>query len=78
MDGDADHDNEDRNIKDYIESMDKELECEKGLSRLLNTNDTDNDELSLNLNLVSNAIESYSSQFGLSGPVSNILKSLGI
>jgi hypothetical protein len=76
--GDTDHDNEDQNIKNYIESMDKELECEKDLSRLLATNDTDDDELSLNLNLVSNAIESYSSQSGLSGPVSNILKSLGI
>jgi hypothetical protein len=36
------------------------------------------DELDIDLNLVSNALESYSSQLGLSGPVSNILKSLGI
>ncbi len=36
------------------------------------------DDLDIDLNLVTNALESYSSQLGLSGPVSNILKSLGI
>jgi hypothetical protein len=36
------------------------------------------DELDIDLNLVTNALESYSSQLGLTGPVANILKSLGI
>ena len=36
------------------------------------------EELSIDLNLVTNALESYSSQLGLTGPVSNILKSLGL
>jgi hypothetical protein len=81
---DVNHDNEDKNLKEYIKSMDCELQCQKGLSRLHTSDPYEhedsegNDDLELNLNLVSNAIESYSSQFGLSGPVSNILKSLGI
>lgn len=36
------------------------------------------EELDIDMNLVTNALESYSSQLGLTGPVSNILKSLGI
>lgn len=35
-------------------------------------------DLDIDMNLVTNALESYSSQLGLSGPVSNILKSLGL
>ena len=60
-------------IDSYMNSMDAELKTQQGLSRL----ETD-EELNLDLNLVSNALESYSSQMGLSGPVSNILKSLGL
>ena len=61
--------------------MDNELSNEKELSHFNTYDDSDDDYheiLNLDVNLVSNAIESYSSQLGLSGPVSNILKSLGI
>ena len=47
----------------------------KNLSRL---NTKEHEDLELDLNLVSNALESYSSQLGCTGPVSNILKSLGL
>lgn len=78
-------DDENRNLKEYIKSMDNELDSEKNLSHLKTYGDEededDDDEnvmLNLDVNLVSNALESYSSQLGLTGPVSNILKSLGI
>lgn len=61
----------------YMNKMDAELKDNKNLSRL----DADKDQsgdLDLDLNLVSNALESYSSQLGCTGPVSNILKSLGL
>lgn len=61
-------------LKNYMGSMDNQLKDNKDLSR---PKDAD-DELDLDLNLVSNALESYSSQLGCSGPVSNILKSLGL
>lgn len=61
-------------LKNYIGSMDNQLKDNKNLSR---PKDTD-DDLDLDLNLVSNALESYSSQLGCTGPVSNILKSLGL
>ena len=60
-------------IKNYIDLMDEELKGEKDLSRKENS-----DDLDLDINLVSNALESYSSQLGITGPVSNILKSLGL
>jgi hypothetical protein len=41
-------------------------------------NNANKDDLDIDLNLVTNALESYSSQLGLSGPVSNILKSIGL
>ena len=63
------------NLQNYMCSMDEELKSQSNLTRFDNKN---NDELELDLNLVSNALESYSSQLGLTGPVSNILKSLGI
>jgi hypothetical protein len=62
-------------VKDYMESMDEELKSLKDLTRLDQTNSNVNKDLDLDLNLVSNALESYSSQMGLTGPVSNILKS---
>jgi hypothetical protein len=73
-------------LKNYMSSMDEELREQKNLSRLdTNTSSTKQsskqnpvDDLDIDLNLVTNALESYSSQLGLSGPVSNILKSLGI
>ncbi len=65
-------------VKDYMESMDEELKSLKDLTRLDQTNSNVNKDLDLDLNLVSNALESYSSQMGLTGPVSNILKSLGL
>ena len=60
----------------YMNTMDAELEDNKNLSRL-DVKDQHGD-LDLDLNLVSNALESYSSQLGCTGPVSNILKSLGL
>ncbi len=69
-------DAESRNLKSYMISMDDELRENKGLSRLETLNEGEG--LDLDLNLVSNALESYSSQLGCTGPVSNILKSLGL
>lgn len=63
------------NLKSYMSSMDSELKENKNLSRL---ETKENEDLDLDLNLVSNALESYSSQLGCTGPVSNILKSLGL
>jgi hypothetical protein len=80
-----DEDDENKNLKEYIKAMDNELESEKDLAHFKTYGDTEDEEeenddrmLNLDVNLVSNAIESYSSQLGLTGPVSNILKSLGI
>jgi len=67
--------NEQNNFKNYMGSMDEELKDIKNMSRL---ETKENEELDLDLNLVSNALESYSSQLGYTGPVSNILKSLGL
>ena len=71
----------DSSLKNYMTSMDEELREKKGLSRLEMSGgkgNRDEQELDIDLNLVTNALESYSSQLGLTGPVSNILKSLGI
>lgn len=74
-------------LKNYMGAMDEQLREEKNLSRddttassssNNNSNKEPPQELDIDLNLVSNAIESYSSQLGLTGPVSNILKSLGL
>jgi hypothetical protein len=62
-------------LSGYINAMDAELKEAKNLSRL---NTKEHEDLELDLNLVSNALESYSSQLGCTGPVSNILKSLGL
>lgn len=64
----------DKKLKSYMDSMDEELKTQKDLNRL----GDNKEDLELDLNLVSNALESYSSQMGLTGPVSNILKSLGL
>ncbi|RNA37493.1 Ecdysoneless -like protein [Brachionus plicatilis] len=66
-------DEDEPSLQNYMDSMDSELREVKNLSR-----STKSDDLDIDLNLVSNALESYSSQLGLSGPVSNILKSLGL
>jgi len=63
----------DENIQNYMNLMDEELKEQRDLAY----KDTQ-DELEIDMNLVSNALESYSSQLGLTGPVSNILKSLGL
>jgi len=65
--------NEQEKIGEVMSAMDAELHAEKNLARIKQGGD----DVAIDLNLVSNAIESYSSQLGLSGPVSNILKSLG-
>lgn len=68
-------------LKGYMKQMDETLKSEKNLGRSGRDEATlksGSDELDIDLNLVSNAIESYSSQLGLTGPVSNILKSLGL
>lgn len=70
-----DNDQLQNNLKSYMGSMDAELKDIKNISRL---ETKENEELDLDLNLVSNALESYSSQLGYTGPVSNILKSLGL
>jgi hypothetical protein len=80
------------NLKNYMDLMDLELKEQKNLSRIVDTssstvttgstkdnqNNNNKDDLDIDLNLVTNALESYSSQLGLSGPVSNILKSIGL
>lgn len=65
------------NLESYMSAMDNELKGEGNLSRLDN-NKEKADDLDIDLNLVTNALESYSSQLGFTGPVSNILKSLGL
>lgn len=63
----------DDKLVNYMSEMDLQLKNENNMSRI-----KDENELDIDLNLVSNAIESYSSQFGFSGPISNIFKSLGL
>jgi hypothetical protein len=83
VDDDNDEDVDDKStdkLKDYMSLMDEEIKGEKNLSRLNNpaaaaARPTD---LDIDINLVTNALESYSTQMGLTGPVSNILKSLGL
>ena len=76
LDDDIVNDKDNNELKDYMKSMDEELNDLKELSRIDCTKG--DEDLNIDLNLVSNALESYSSQMGLTGPVSNILKSLGI
>lgn len=72
----------DKELNDYMNFMDFELKGEKELSRVVgisnNKNSNESDDLEIDLNLVSNALESLGSQLGLTGPVSNILKSIGL
>ena len=75
-DDDEDDDDDDENLKNYMNEMDQELKGESKLERV--GGETSNDDLDIDLNLVSNAIESYSNQLSLSGPISNIFKSLGL
>jgi hypothetical protein len=77
-------DDEDRNknIKSLMELMDDELKMQKDLSRIetqpTSITNSNSEDLDIDLNLVTNALESYSSQLGFTGPVSNILKSMGL
>ena len=75
-------DDKNKTIKSLMELMDDELKMQKDLSRIespsVSTNNTKNEELDIDFNLVTNALESYSSQLGITGPVSNILKSMGL
>jgi hypothetical protein len=67
------------NFRNYMDLMDSELKGEKNLGRVVDlTNSSGKEDLEIDLNLVTNALESYSSQLGLTGPVSNILKSIGL
>ena len=58
--------------------MDNELSNETESGHHKTYEDDEDEMLKLDFNLVSNAFESNSSKFGLTGPVSNILKSLGV
>ena len=73
---------ESKNIKSLMDLMDDELKGQENLSRLNNGGSPENtaavDDLDIDINLVTNALESYSSQLGITGPVSNILKSMGL
>lgn len=71
------HRKEQNKLVGVMNAMDDELKDCKSLSRL-ETKEQQHEDLDLDLNLVSNALESYSSQLGCTGPVSNILKSLGL
>jgi hypothetical protein len=62
-----------KNKKNEKNSDDKKKNKEEEINEV-----NEDDELEIDLNLVSNALESYSSQLGLTGPVSNIFKSLGL
>ncbi|XP_063934312.1 protein ecdysoneless homolog [Zophobas morio] len=70
-------------IRQYYEAMDAELETTNLSKSFLKTGDIlaghsyEDEETDLNFNLVKNFFESYSSQQGDSGPVGNLLSSLG-
>lgn len=78
-----------KSLKNYMNLMDNELSDQRELSRLNHREQpaatattgqasSNGNDIDININLVSNALESYSSQCGLTGPVSNIFKSLGL
>ena len=81
-----------KEMESYMSVMDQELESEQALSRLAfeissaeaaqstehRHDQTAKQELQLDMNLVENAVESYTAQLGLTGPVSNIFQSLGL
>uniref|UniRef100_A0A8C6Y7H3 Ecdysoneless cell cycle regulator n=1 Tax=Naja naja TaxID=35670 RepID=A0A8C6Y7H3_NAJNA len=71
------------NLQTYMNEMDRELSStaigksftnqKKG-----NKEDPDTTPVDIDLNLVTNLLESYNAQDGLAGPVSNILQSMGV
>jgi len=62
--------------EEYYDQMNVELGDTKVLEGMIK-NETD-EKLSVDLNLVSGLLKSYESQMGLSGPVGNILNSMGL
>jgi len=78
----GDDEERNKNIKSLMELMDDELKMQKDLSRIetqpTSITNSNSEDLDIDLNLVTNALESYSSQLGFTGPVSNILKSMGL
>uniref|UniRef100_A0A670YMI6 Ecdysoneless cell cycle regulator n=1 Tax=Pseudonaja textilis TaxID=8673 RepID=A0A670YMI6_PSETE len=78
------------NLQTYMNEMDRELSStaigksftnqKKGvyLEGNQNKEDPDTTSVDIDLNLVTNLLESYNAQDGLAGPVSNILQSMGV
>ncbi|XP_030059299.1 protein ecdysoneless homolog [Microcaecilia unicolor] len=77
-------------LRSYMEAMDQELACTnigKSFTRKQELNapekavpeeGADSGTVDVDLNLVTNLLESYSSQAGLAGPASNLLLSMGV
>ncbi|XP_029465039.1 protein ecdysoneless homolog isoform X2 [Rhinatrema bivittatum] len=78
-------------IQSYMESMDQELagtnigksfitrkQGVSSLERAASESSEDSGTVDVNLNLVTNLLESYSAQAGLAGPTSNLLLSMGV
>lgn len=62
---------EDDKLLQVMTEMDRELDSRPDINK-----DNDDSDLTLNFNMVKNLLDSYSAQFGTSGPVSNILSEL--
>ena len=62
--------------EEYYDQMNVELGDTKVLEGMIK--DETDEKLSVDLNLVSGLLKSYESQMGLSGPVGNILNSMGL
>ena len=62
--------------EEYYDQMNVELGDTKVLEGMIK--DEKDEKLSVDLNLVSGLLKSYESQMGLSGPVGNILNSMGL
>ena len=70
---------EQKNLSRLVDTSSSTIKTESSKAKNNdNQNNNNKDDLDIDLNLVTNALESYSSQLGLSGPVSNILKSIGL
>merc|ERR1712048_1126120 len=72
----------DNNNADYMDAMSEELQ-QTSIGKSFRThsengNTSEDDELDVDVNLVRNFLESFTSQDGLSGPVSNLLQSMGL
>ena len=88
-DENSDCDSDDDREDDYLDSDDLQSETEEyydqmnvelGDTKVLEgmIKDETDEKLSVDLNLVSGLLKSYESQMGLSGPVGNILNSMGL